>query len=107
MVFLREGDNALSQRTGTPEEKLPKVQAIAERHLPEIVCELQDYKSQIGGGALDERGMLRDAKWRLRGLTEWRVDNSVRMPAPTLNGRRLAPDSDSTCQTSWAAEVRA
>jgi hypothetical protein len=68
----------MTELTGTPEEKLARVQAIAERHLPEIVCELQDYKTQVGCGALDDRGILHDVKWRLRGLTEWHVDNGVR-----------------------------
>lgn len=67
----------MSELVGTPEDKLLKVQEIAERHLPEIVCELQYYKTQIGCGALDEQGTLRDVKWRLRGLTVSRVENGI------------------------------
>jgi hypothetical protein len=77
----------MSELTGTPEEMLARVQAIAERHLPGIVCELQDSKTQIGCGALDERGTLRDVRWRVRGLTEWHVDNAVRPLATHLGPR--------------------
>jgi len=77
----------MSELTGTPEERLIKVQAIAERHLPEIVCELQDYKTQIGCGVLDERGILHDVKWRVRGLTASHVDNGVRSLTTHLGPR--------------------
>lgn len=77
----------MPELTGTPEEKLEKVQAIVERHLPGVVCELQDYKTQIGCGALDERGTLRDVKWRIRGLTEYHVESGGRALASHFGAR--------------------
>lgn len=77
----------MAELTGTPEEKLAKVQAIAEKHLPDIVCELQDYKTQIGCGALDDRGLLRDVKWRLRGLTDYHVESGMRALASHFQPR--------------------
>jgi hypothetical protein len=84
----------MAELNGSPEEILAQVQSIAETHLPGIVCELQEYKTQIGCGALDERGILRDVKWRLRGLREYHVDSGAKALAShfarrvTIHGRR-------------------
>lgn len=68
----------MPELVGTPEQKLARVQEIVENYLPELVCELQDYKTQIGCGALDDKGTLRQIKWRLRGLTEYHVEDGAR-----------------------------
>jgi hypothetical protein len=59
---------------GSPEQVLKRVQEIVEAHVPGVVCELQDYKTQIGCGILDDRGSLHEVKWRLRGLSKYNVE---------------------------------
>lgn len=73
--------------TGMPEEMLERVQAIVERQVPGVVCELQDYKTKIGCGALSEGGNLYDAQWSLRNLTEWHVEEKARALASQLAPR--------------------
>lgn len=81
----------MAELTGTPEDKLEQVQAIAEKHLSSVVCELQDYKTQIGCGALDDKGILRDVKWRLRGLTEYHVESGLSALASHFAPRITVP----------------
>lgn len=72
---------------GRPEEVLARVQEIVERHVPGVVCELQNYKTEIGCGALNERGILYDVKWGLRGLTEYKVEDQARALASRFGPR--------------------
>jgi hypothetical protein len=72
---------------GTPEEVLEQVQAIVERQVPHAVCELQDYKENIACAARDPKGTLREIKWAIKGLNEWRVDNQAQALASWMQPR--------------------
>lgn len=71
---------------GSPEEVLALVQHIVAQHAPNAVCELQRYKTQIGCGAMDERGTLHEIQMGLRGLTDYLVKSQAEALAS-----RLAP----------------
>lgn len=73
--------------TGTRQEVLAQVQTIVERHVPGVVCELQNYRTEIGCGALHERGTLYEVKWGLRGLTEYKVEDQARALASRFQPR--------------------
>lgn len=67
----------MSEIGGSPDEILAHVQALVESYVPHVVCELQNYKTNIGCGALDDRGMLHEVKWSLRGLNDWRIKDQA------------------------------
>jgi hypothetical protein len=72
---------------GSSEEVLRRVQEVINEHTPGVVCELQDYETQVGCGALDERGSLQEVQWRVRGLTEYSVECGAKALASRLARR--------------------
>jgi hypothetical protein len=87
MLPASQEDGSMSKIEGSPEELLAVVQEIVDRHAPGAVCELQKYKTQIGCGALDERGILHEVQMGLQGLTDYLVENQARALASRLGPR--------------------
>jgi hypothetical protein len=77
----------MAELVGKPEEVLGRVQEIAREIIPDIVCELQDYRTGIGCGLLDEKGQLQQVRWRLRHLSESRVETELKALASHLTPR--------------------
>lgn len=67
----------MSETVGSPDEILAYVQAVVAGYVPDAVCELQNYKTTIGCGALDDRGILHEIKWGLKGLNDWRIKDQA------------------------------
>lgn len=74
---------------GSPEDVLATVQEIVERHIPGVVCELQRYKTQIGCGALDERGTLHEIQLSIRGISEYHAESQAKAVASRLAPRTV------------------
>ncbi len=61
----------MSKIEGAPEKVLERIQELVREIVPGANCEVQDYGHQIGCGAEDQRGNVRDVKFRRH---EWDED---------------------------------
>lgn len=66
-------------QTVSDEELVQLVQTYARHFVPEVVCELKDYRHRLGLGALDKAGKLHEVIFLKKDVTPDRIEINAKI----------------------------